>query len=215
MLFTLSFWFALATAVASPAPQASSTPAIQADVLIGAGHEGRPQSCPQFPQHKCNLGTPGERELTPVVADEAARILRAHGVTVLRVPADFVGHYAVEAAAFIHFDGTEPVCRSGASIGYHRVEDKPGADAWHALYAKYFPFRFQPDNFTLNLSQYYGFRQVTARDSALVIEFGELSCPAQRAWLAPRAKWDGALLAHFLSARIGKGKVPDPGPFRR
>ncbi len=215
MLFALGFSLVPFLMVIAPAPLPSVAAVIQADVLIGAGHEGRPQSCPQFPQHKCNLGTPGERELTPVVADEATRILRAYGVTVARVPADFPGHYAVDAAAFIHFDGTEPVCRSGASIGYHRPEDKPAADAWHTLYAKYFPFRFQPDNFTLNLSQYYGFRQVTARDSALVIEFGELSCPAQRAWLAPRAKWDGALLAHFLSARIGKGKVPDPGPFRR
>ncbi|GAC1506619.1 MAG: hypothetical protein NVS1B14_11890 [Vulcanimicrobiaceae bacterium] len=214
MLFTLAFWFVEAAATIAPTAQPSPPAAIQADVLIGAGHEGRPQSCARFPQHKCNLGTPGERELTPVVAEEATRILRAHGVSVARVPADFPGHYDVAAAAFIHFDGTEPACGSGASVGYHRAQDKPAADTWHALYARYFPFRFQPDNFTLNLSQYYGFRQVAARDSALVIELGELSCPAQRAWLVPRAKWDGALLAHFLSARIGKGKVPDPGPFR-
>src|SRR5690242_5690400 len=58
----------------SPAPQ-------HFDVLISAGHEGRPESCPHFPKHKCNLGTAGEREWTPVVADEATRILRAHGYT--------------------------------------------------------------------------------------------------------------------------------------
>ena len=39
------------------------------DVLISAGHEGRPASCARFPQHHCNLGASGEREWTPIVAD--------------------------------------------------------------------------------------------------------------------------------------------------
>ena len=203
--------FALLLAALAPVPSASPAP-ITADVLISAGHEGRPQSCPRFPKHKCNLGTAGERERTPLVADEAAAVLRAAGVSVVRLPADFDGTYNVKAAVFVHYDGDVPACHSGASIGYHRPKDEPAADAWRALYTKYFNFRFQPDNFTTNLSNYYGFRQVDASDSALVLELGELTCPAQRAWLEPRVKWSGRLIAHFISTRIGKGNVPDPGP---
>ena len=184
------------------------------DVLISAGHEGRPASCARFPQRRCNLGADGERAWTPIVADAATQILRHHGVSVARLPADFEGDYRVDAAAFIHFDGSSPPCRSGASIGFHATEDAPAAAAWRELYGGYFPYRFQPDNFTVGLRDYYGFRQVTARDFALVLELGEITCTAQHEWLAPRLHWEGALLAYFLSERIGKGEVPDPGPYR-
>jgi len=173
-----------------------------ADVLISAGHQGRPASCVHFPKHKCNLGTAGERELTPRVADQAARVLRADGFSVIRKPADFNGMFAVRDAVFIHFDGNTSRCRSGASIGYHREQDKPAAGAWRSLYRKYWKFRFQPDNFTDNLSNYYGFRQVDASDAALVLEMGELTCPGQNAWLRPRIETLGQLVARFIESRI-------------
>ncbi len=184
------------------------------DVLISAGHEGRPASCAWFPQHRCNLGAAGERAWTPIVADAAARILRAHGVSVARRPADFAGVYHVKAAVFIHFDGATPPCSSSASIGYHGVRDKPAAAAWRALYDRYWPFGFRPDNFTAGLRDYYAFKQVDASDGSLVLELGEITCPAQRAWLAARLQWEGALIAFFLSRRIDQGNVPDPGPYR-
>jgi hypothetical protein len=186
--------------------------ALSADVLISAGHEGRPESCARFPQHHCNLGAAGERSWTPIVADAATRILRRHGVSVVRLPADFDGTYSVGAAAFLHFDGSAPPCESGASIGYHTAASLPAARAWRRLYGPVFPFRFQPDNFTTSLHDYYGFRQVDAADGALVLELGEITCPAQHAWLAQHLQWEGAVLAHFLSGLIGKGNVPDPGP---
>jgi len=182
------------------------------DVLISAGHEGRPASCPHFPHHKCNLGAAGERTWTPIVADAAAQVLRKHGLSVARLPADFGGTYRVKAAVFIHFDGSAPACQSGASIGYHRDADVAAADAWRTLYSRYFPFRFQPDNFTSSLQDYYGFRQVDASAGSLVLELGEVTCPAQHAWLAPRLQWEGRLIAYFLSRLAGKGNVPDPGP---
>jgi len=184
------------------------------DALISAGHEGRPASCPHFPQHKCNLGAAGERDWTPIVADAAARVLREHGVTVARLPADFDGSYDVGAAVFIHFDGSAPPCRSGASIGFHHDADAAAAAAWKTLYAKYFPFQWEPDNFTVGLRDYYAYKQIDATNGSLVLELGEISCPAQHAWLAPRLQWEGALLAHFISALIGKGSVPDPGPYQ-
>lgn len=185
------------------------------DVLISAGHEGRPASCAHFPQHHCNLGASGERAWTPIVADAATRILRKHGVSVVRLPADFAGTYRVGAAIFIHFDGSDPPCRSSASVGYAESSaSAAAASAWHLLYRRYWPFGFQPDNFTQGLRAYYAFSQVQARDGSLVLELGEITCPAERAWLAPRLQWEGALLAYFLGRRIGKGNVPDPGRFR-
>ena len=183
------------------------------DVLISAGHEGRPASCAHFPQRHCNLGASGERAWTPVVADAATETLRQHGVSVARLPADFAGTYHVQAAIFIHFDGSDPPCNSRASIGYALDSDARVARAWRELYAEYWPFGFEPHNFTVHLRGYYAFRQVEARDASLVIELGEITCPAQRAWLAPRLRWEGALLAHFLSVLIGKGDVPDPGRY--
>lgn len=168
------------------------------DVLISAGHEGRPASCATF-HHKCNLGADGESAYNTVVADAAAAELRSRGFSVAREPADFAGTYDVKTAAFIHFDGSDPACTSGASIGYHTRDSQPLAQRWRTAYSALFPFTFMPDNFTKNLSDYYGFRQVHASDGALVVEFGEISCPRQKAWLAPRLQQLGKFLASFLA----------------
>lgn len=181
---------------------------ITTDVLVSAGHEGRPASCARYPHRACNLGAAGERDWTPVVADEVTRVLRAHGLRVVRVPADFDGTYAARAAIFIHFDGAVPRCSSGASIGYHRAEYRSAALRWRTLYSQYFPFPFMPDNFTAGLRDYYAYKQVDASDASFVVELGELTCPAQKAWLRPRLLDVADLLAYYLSGLIGKGDVP-------
>ena len=183
------------------------------NVLISAGHEGRPASCAYFPQHHCNLGAAGERAWTPLVADAATQTLRSHGITVARLPADFSGKYRVGAAVFIHFDGSAPACGSRASVGYGDADDRSAAKAWRALYGAYWPFGFEPDNFTASLRSYYAYKQVEARDGSLVIELGEITCSAQQAWLAPRLHWLGELLAYFLSRQIGDHAVPNPEAF--
>jgi hypothetical protein len=47
-------------------------------------------------------------------------------------------------------------------------------------------------------------------DAAFVIEWGEVSCPAQRAWLGRRLAWEGQLVAYFLAHRLGNTHVPPP-----
>jgi hypothetical protein len=180
------------------------------DVLISAGHEGRPASCRNFPQHHCNLGAAGERAWTPIVADAATQILRGGGLTVARLPADFNGRYRVSVAIFIHFDGSDPPCRSAASIGYAHKQDAYAAREWRALYRAHWPFGFEPDNFTSSLREYYGFAQVDARSGSLVLELGEITCPTQRSWLAPRLHWEGAMVAYFVSKLVGKGNIAKP-----
>ncbi len=180
------------------------------DVLISAGHEGRPASCARFPQHSCNLGARGERTWNPIVANETMRVLRAHGVRVVRLPADFSGVYAVKLAVFIHFDGAVPRCSSAASVGYPANADPRFARSWKGLYGRYFPFGFRPDNFTVNLRRYYAYKQVRANAGAYVLELGEITCPAQHAWLAPRLGWVGDLIAYWIARVIDKGRVPLP-----
>jgi hypothetical protein len=186
---------------------------LHAEVLISAGHEGRPASCARYPRRACNLGAAGEREWTPLVADEATRMLRAYGVRVVRRPADFDGTYAVKMAIFIHFDGSVPSCATGASIGYPDAAGARAARLWRALYAPLIPYRFMPDNFTEGLRHYYGFRQVDARGGALVLEMGEITCPSQHSWMAARLRALGDLIAYFVSRTIGEGDVPFPAKF--
>jgi hypothetical protein len=180
----------------------------RADVFIQAGHEGRTTG---------TTGAPGplgnEIDWTPIVANEATRILREAGVTVIRENAFLSGRYDVKVAIFIHFDGSDSPCASGASVGYNDPTDRPAADEWKQLYSRYWPYRWMDDNFTANLRGYYGYRYTNTTDSEFVIELGEISCREQAEWLKPRLKWLGALIAHFLSKRINKGNVPDPGPF--
>jgi hypothetical protein len=59
------------------------------------------------------------------------------------------------------------------------------------------------ENFTENEHAYYGFRKVDAPEKML-IEFGELTCPAQRAWLEPRLRELGDRLAAFLIERLAR-----------
>jgi len=179
-------------------------PVQTADVLIQAGHQGRPASCALFPKRACNLGAVGEREHTPIVADEAARKLRSAGLRVVRVPADYLERYRVRAAVFIHLDGAVPACSSGASIGYPRGS-ADAARAWRAAYSRVFPFRFMPDNFTAGLAHYYGYHTVEPNSNTLVLELGELTCPAQRAWLTPRYRWLGDFIAKFVLSRLTNG----------
>lgn len=176
------------------------------DVLVQAGHEGRPASCALFPARPCNLGAGAgsEREMdwTATVADETTRVLREHGYRVLRRPADYAGRDSAHAAVFLHFDGAKP-CASGASVGFPDTTTRPFVDAWETRYRAWFPFRFVGENFTENEHKYYGFRLVDAPEKMLV-EFGELTCPAQRAWMKPRLREMGGQLAAFLMERVAK-----------
>ena len=178
-----------------------------AQVFIQAGHEGRTSG---------STGAEGplgrEIDWTPIVADAATTALRNAGITVIRKSADNLNRdgYDVDLAFFIHFDGDSPACRSGASIGYDNDSDAPAANAWKALYSRYWPYRWMNDNFTENEHHYYGFRVTRTRDAELLLELGEITCPEQARWLKPRLRWIGQLLAHFAASRLGNHNVPLP-----
>ncbi len=177
----------------------------EVDVVVQAGHQGRPQSCALFGVHACNLGTglgaQLERRWTPVVADAAAARLRAAGLSVKRRPADYNGHDNARAAVFLHFDGSSPPCRSGASVGFPAIADRRFIADWERRYRQLFPFRFAGENITSNEAHYYGYRKVTT-NKAMLIEFGEMTCAAQERWLEPRLHELGVQLASFLLAEL-------------
>jgi hypothetical protein len=176
-----------------------------ADVVVQAGHQGRPASC--VPNHvkACNIGASSaagrEIDWTPVVADAMAAALRQAGLRVIRRPADYPEHDTAKVAIFIHFDGAEPACASGASIGYPATTPAAFAAAWKTAYGKYYPFRFAGENITPSEHQYYGFHKVDA-PVKMLIEYGEITCPAQAAWLHPRLTALGTFTARFVEGRM-------------
>lgn len=171
----------------------------RAEIYIQAGHEGRTRGA---------TGTSGpygsEIEWTPIVADEATRILEEAGITVIRSAADRRKYSVVDLALSIHFDGCTTECGSGASIGYDDHTDKPAADEWKAYYSNFFKHKWHEDNFTKNLSNYYNFKYTITRDAELVLELGDLTCPTQAKWMKKNLKNLGNVVAYFAAKRIGK-----------
>jgi hypothetical protein len=175
------------------------------DVVVQAGHEGRPASCAPNHVHACNLGTSSaagrEIDWTPVIADAATATLRAAGLRVARRPADYPQHDTARVAIYIHIDGSDPPCLSGASDGFPPSTPHGFVAAWERAYRATFPYRFVGENISSNELHYYGFRKVDAPDK-LLIEYGEMTCPAQAAWLAPRLRQLGVFTARFVIGQL-------------
>lgn len=191
---------------------------MDADVLLQAGHEGQVRNDGQgtAPSHGTRGKTRPEHEITPIVADSAAAVLESHGVSVIRVPALFPRKFTIRLGLALHFDGAGTPCSSGASVGYPPGvpvgSNKPTADLWKEIYSQHWPFAWMKDNFTKNLSGYYGYRRMSTEIAEMLIEFGEITCPEQDAWLQPRLEWLGELVAHF-AGRVLDVAVPEPAPF--
>jgi hypothetical protein len=188
-------------ALACAAPVAAEN----VDVVVQAGHEGRPASCAPNHVHACNLGASSAagREIvwTPIVADAAVATLRAAGLRVARRPADYPEHDTARVAVFIHMDGSDPPCLSGSSVGFPVTTPHRFIADWERAYRPTFPYRFVGENISSNEAHYYGFHKVTAPDEFLV-EYGELTCPAQAAWLKPRLRQLGIFTARFILAEL-------------
>lgn len=166
---------------------------INTTVLIQEGHVGRITG---------NTGSIHnglvESEWNSIVGEEVERILEAKGIDVTRVGARIpIANTSIAIA--IHFDGSATPCATGASIGHNASSKARGmARRWRAEYSKFFPFKWHKDNFTKNLSHYYGFSQVQATKGFLVLELGELTCEKQTDWLQPRLKQVASKIANFI-----------------
>jgi len=165
-------------------------------VVVQAGHEGRLDG---------NTGSfangNSEVKWNILVANEVAKQLSAWDIQVKRVPAD-TKLLKAKIAVAIHFDGASHPCHSGASVGYPNSNSKEFAKRWRELYKAYYPFRWHKDNFTKNLSDYYGFYYIKA-EKFLVLELGEISCKKQTKWLKPRLKKIAHLIAYAIAKELG------------
>jgi hypothetical protein len=185
---------------------------IDCDVVIQAGHEDTPDGATG------GTGPLGDEiDWTPVVANEAVRILTAAGIDAVKETAHIKvtrQKYRCKLALFIHFDDPD-TGEAGPSVGYSHASDADAAQEWKALYKEFFPFNetWLRDNATPNENHYYGFKYTATSDAEFVVELGDLGSLRQATWLKPRLAWLGRLLAHFVSHRIGEGGVPKPAPF--
>jgi hypothetical protein len=186
---------------------------IDCDVVIQAGHENTPDGM------RGGEGALGkEIEWTPVVANEAVRILRQAGVNAVKETAHIKvtkQFYRCKLALFVHFDAPDNG-EAGPSIGYPvHPNNEAAADEWKVLYKEYFPYKdtWLPDNVTDNHRFYYGYKYTVTTDAKLLVELGDLASLRQAEWLKPRLKWLGELLAYYVSRRIGKDGLQRPAPF--
>jgi hypothetical protein len=86
-------------------------------------------------------------------------------------------------------------------VGFPATTSHAFVAAWEHTYRAKFPFHFVGENISSNEERYYGFRKVDAPQKML-IEYGELTCPAQAAWLAPRLRELGVLTARFVIGQL-------------
>ncbi len=168
-------------------------------VLIQAGHVGRT---------KGNIGSIHnglvESKWNERVAIRVEDILKKKGIAVERVGAKIPTANAVIAVA-IHFDGSNNPCTTGASIGHNGSEGaKKMAKDWRREYGAFFPFKWHKDNFTKNLSHYYGFSQVSTTKGFLVLELGEITCEKQTDWLEPKLGEVASKIAYFIIKELKK-----------
>ncbi len=167
---------------------------INTTVLLQAGHEGRTYG---------NIGSINgeyrEMDWNTLVTKEVEKELKKHNIDVTRVGADIPFANARIAIA-IHFDGAKRNCSTGASIGYdeNHINAKRTARHWKRIYKEYFPFKWHKDNFTENLSDYYGFSRVNSEKGFLVLELGEITCNKQIEWLEPRLELIAIRIADFI-----------------
>lgn len=159
-----------------------------------------------------------EIDWTPIVANEAVRILTAAGVDAVKETAHIKvtrQRYRCKLALFIHFDDPD-TGEAGPSLGYEHSSDADAASEWKTLYKEFFPFNdtWLPDNSTIDEHHYYGFKYTVTSDAEFVVELGDLGSLRQARWLKPRLKWFGQLLAYYVSHRIGKGNLQKPAAFQ-
>lgn len=149
-------------------------------LVVQMGHSGRTSGA---------TGAPGEMAFTEAVGAACVRLLNQGGWSVRAIPADpAASAYRGDAFVAVHADGsTNPAIR-GASVGYQTAQGGDLAHAWMAAYARRgFTGPWHPDNYTVNLAQYYGVRTAVQEGNraACIIEAGTITNAEDRALMDP------------------------------
>jgi len=187
-------------------------------VLVQAGH-----LAPREPGFESGTGTNGEIALVTAIRDKLVGLLRADGRF---EPIPMPGWIRprgikVDAALFLHGDGSGNSQASGYSFGYplYRVNRHLAeliGDEFNKLPGHPPHHR---DNYTRDLAGYYGFSRVDTPGPEVLVEHGFLTNPRERAWLfdnvAELAKAEyRALLNYFDMDPPAPPKPPKPQTFK-
>lgn len=150
-------------------------------ILVQKGHVA-----PREPGFEQATGTRYEQEFVTKVADALARIFEKDDrFKAIIVPGNIPDGIKVEAALFLHGDGSVNPHATGYSFGYPDY-------IVNREFARLIDFEFQKipghpthhrDNYTGDMSGYYGFRRVETLGPEVLIEHGFLSNPGERLWL--------------------------------
>jgi N-acetylmuramoyl-L-alanine amidase len=151
-------------------------------ILVQAGHVA-----PREPGFEGGTGTAGEQELVTQIRNRLCVLLQNDGrFEPIPVPGDIPNGVKVDAALFLHADGSGDPRSSGFSFGYpsayavnrrladlvaHELMGLPGHPPHHR------------DNYTRDEGGYYGFSRVDTPGPELLVEHGFLTNPTERAWL--------------------------------
>ena len=181
-------------------------------VLVQCGHEA-----PREPGFGGATGTPGEVELVKAIQRRLVAKLRRHGsFRAIPVPGDIPDGIRVDAALFLHADGAASSAARGFSFGY--PPGSAGKRLADEIRKEFLRIPGHPpersDNYTSDMSGYYGYRRVNAKFETLV-EHGFLTNPTERAWL--KANVDRIATAEYralcrlfgLPARPGRGRTTE------
>ena len=150
-------------------------------VLVQAGHVA-----PREPGFESGTGTVREQELTKAIRRRLVRLLRTDGrFQPVPCPGDIPDGVSVDAAIFLHGDGSSDSASTGYSFGFpvHPVNQKlvrlidaefkkiPGHPPHHE------------DNYTGGLREYYGYRRVPTAGPEVLVEHGFLTNPGEQKWI--------------------------------
>lgn len=153
-------------------------------VLLQAGHVA-----PREPGIG-GVGTIHEQEFALTIQKSLCLLLdRDPRFQPLPAPGDIPDNIVVDAALFLHGDGSTNQSVSGYCFGYpDHPTNKRLADLIAAELDKLpgHPPR-RRDNYTRDLAGYYGFRKVDTAGPEVVIEHGFLTNPGERLWLFANA----------------------------
>lgn len=124
-----------------------------ATIVLQQGH---------VPRRTGATGTHREQEAAIKISGVLAGMLRGDGHTVKVIGADDPVP-ASDAFIALHCDGSGDRARRGASVGYPDANGGKLAGLWKQEHSKIYDGGWHRDNYTTNLSGYYGFRRSSAK----------------------------------------------------
>jgi hypothetical protein len=183
-------------------------------LVIQRGHVARSKGA---------TGGPGEQAMARRNAAEIVAIAKdLDGITPKVIDADEPNaRYRGDAFIALHGDASADPKASGASVGWRNDAGRRLGQRWKSLYtAAGWTRGFRADNYTTNLSRYYGTGNAISAGNtrAIIVEHGFLTNPEERRYIDSPAGVKAAAVSvlvavypHLDLQRLLRG-APDPDP---